>query len=111
MARSNPALPASTDHSIAFNLHVEDVGHTLVLGATGSGQSFLTNFLTTHAQKYDPFTVVLDLGQSYRKLATLLRGRYLEVGLRTGDDTINPFRVRADAGASALPACVRPRAT
>jgi len=75
----------------AFNLHVEDVGHTLVLGATGSGKSFLTNFLTTHAQKYDPFTVVLDLGHSYRKLATLLRGSYLEIGLRTGDDTINPF--------------------
>jgi type IV secretion/conjugal transfer VirB4 family ATPase len=75
----------------AFNLHVEDVGHTLVLGATGSGKSFLTNFLTTHAQKYDPFTVVLDLGHSYRKLATLLRGHYLEIGLRTGDDTINPF--------------------
>jgi type IV secretion system protein VirB4 len=70
---------------------VEDVGHTLVLGATGSGKSFLTNFLTTHAQKYDPFTVVLDLGHSYRKLATLLRGSYLEIGLRTGDDTINPF--------------------
>jgi hypothetical protein len=25
----------------AFNLHVQDVGHTLVLGATGSGKSFL----------------------------------------------------------------------
>ncbi len=75
----------------AFNLHVEDVGHTLLLGATGSGKSFLVNFLTTHAQKYDPFTVILDLGHSYRKLATLLRGRYLEIGLRGGEDTINPF--------------------
>ena len=28
----------------AFNLHVQDVGHTLVLGATGSGKSFLTQF-------------------------------------------------------------------
>ena len=36
----------------AFNLHVQDVGHTLVLGATGSGKSFLLNFLITHAQKY-----------------------------------------------------------
>jgi type IV secretion/conjugal transfer VirB4 family ATPase len=75
----------------AFNLHVQDVGHTLVLGATGSGKSFLVNFLVTHAQKYDPLTVILDLGHSYRKLASLLRGRYLEVGLRRQGVTINPF--------------------
>ena len=75
----------------AFNLHVQDVGHTLVLGATGSGKSFLINFLVTHAQKYDPLTVVLDLGHSYRKLASLLGGRYLEIGLRQHGVTINPF--------------------
>ena len=75
----------------AYNLHVQDVGHTLILGATGSGKSFLLNFLITHAQKYEPFTVVLDLGHSYRKLATLLGGRYLEIGLRYRDITINPF--------------------
>jgi hypothetical protein len=44
-----------------------------------------------HLARYDPFTVVLDFGHSYRKLATLLRGRYLELGLRGGHDTINPF--------------------
>jgi type IV secretion system protein VirB4 len=75
----------------AFNLHVQDVGHALVLGATGSGKSFLLNFLITHAQKYLPRTVVLDVGHSYRKLATLLGGRYLELGLRQHDVTINPF--------------------
>ena len=75
----------------AFNLHVQDVGHTLVLGATGSGKSFLLNFLITHAQKYAPQTVVLDVGHSYRKLATLLGGRYLEIGLRQHNVTINPF--------------------
>lgn len=75
----------------AYNLHVDDVGHTLVLGATGSGKSFLLNFLVTHGQKYDPLTVILDLGHSYRKLATLLRGSYLEVGIRQTDFTINPF--------------------
>jgi type IV secretion system protein VirB4 len=75
----------------AYNLHHDDVGHTLVLGATGSGKSFLVNFLVTHAQKYEPLTIILDLGHSYRKLTTLLQGRYLEVGLRQCDVTINPF--------------------
>jgi type IV secretion system protein VirB4 len=78
----------------AFNLHVQDVGHTLVLGATGSGKSFLLNFLITHAQKYAPQTVVLDVGHSYRKLATLLGGRYLELGLRQQGVTINPFALQ-----------------
>jgi type IV secretion system protein VirB4 len=74
-----------------FNLHVDDVGHTLVLGATGSGKSFLLNFLVTHAQKYEPRTVIFDLGHSYRKLASALGGSYLELGLHAHGLTINPF--------------------
>ena len=82
-----------TRHHTPYHLalHVQDVGHMLVLGATGSGKSFLLNFLLTHAQKYDPVTVVFDVGHSYRKLATLLEGSYLEVGLRQRGVTINPF--------------------
>jgi type IV secretion system protein VirB4 len=45
----------------------------------------------THAQKYDPITVIFDLGHSYRKLASLLQGSYLELGLRQHDLSINPF--------------------
>jgi type IV secretion system protein VirB4 len=82
-----------TPHGVpyGFDLHVEDVGHTLVLGATGSGKSFLINFLITQTQKYDPATVVLDIGGGYRKLAGLLGGGCLRVGLGDDDVAINPF--------------------
>lgn len=77
-----------------FNLHVDDVGHALVLGATGAGKSFLLNFLVTHAQKYEPRTVIFDLGHSYRRLASLLGGSYLELGLHQ-EVTINPFALES----------------
>ena len=44
-----------------------------------------------HAQKYDPLTVIFDLGRSYRRLTTLLNGSYVELGLRQDGVTINPF--------------------
>ena len=74
-----------------WNPHCDDVGHTLVLGATGSGKSFLLNFLITHAQKYDPVTMIFDLGGSYQKLTTLLGGKTWRLGLTHPDVTMNPF--------------------
>jgi type IV secretion system protein TrbE len=75
----------------ALNLHVGDVGHTLVLGATGSGKSFLLNFLIAHLQRYQPRTLVFDLGGSYDRLTSYFGGQALHIGLDRPGFTINPF--------------------
>jgi type IV secretion system protein TrbE len=74
-----------------LNLHYKDVAHTLILGATGSGKSFLLNFLLTHLQKYNPYTFIFDLGGSYESLTRLLNGSYLAIGATERSVTINPF--------------------
>ena len=62
-----------------YDLFCGDVGHTLMLGATGSGKSFALNFLLVEALRYDPRVLILDLGGSYRWLTRFLGGRYLEL--------------------------------
>ncbi len=74
-----------------YNLHVDDVGHTLVLGSTGAGKSFLCAFLLAHAQRYDPITTVFEIGGSYRALTHWCDGGYVRIGLNHSDVPINPF--------------------
>jgi len=97
--RRNPHLEREylavleTSHGTPYymNLHSGDVGHTLVLGATGSGKSFTLNFILQSLQKYDPLTFIFDLGASYESLTRAFGGSYLNVGLKTPGFTINPF--------------------
>jgi type IV secretion system protein TrbE len=82
-----------TNHSTPYflNLHYRDVAHTMILGRTGAGKSFLLNFLATNLQKYVPHTFIFDLGGSFESLTQLFGGSYVRVGLESGDFTINPF--------------------
>ncbi len=82
-----------TDNSTPYylNLHNAEVAHTLILGMTGSGKSYLCNFLLQNAQKYQPLTFIFDIGGSFQSLTTIFGGSYLNVGRESRDFTINPF--------------------
>ena len=82
-----------TDQATPYylNLHNQDVAHTLILGATGAGKSFLLNFLVQSLQKYDPQTYIFDLGGSFQNLTRIFGGSYLNVGAEQQDFSINPF--------------------
>ena len=82
-----------TNHHTPYflNLHYRDTAHTIILGRTGTGKSFLGQFLLTNLQKYAPYTFIFDLGGSFESLTHLLSGSYVRVGLESTDFKINPF--------------------
>ena len=82
-----------TNHRTPYflNLHCRDVAHSIILGRTGSGKSFLLNFLITNLQKYDPYTFIFDLGGSFGSLTRLFGGSYVRVGIESRNFKINPF--------------------
>ncbi len=82
-----------TNHRTPYylNLHCEDTAHTVILGRTGAGKSFLLNFLITNLQKYNPFTFIFDLGGSFESLTRLFEGTYVKVGMDGAAFKINPF--------------------
>jgi len=82
-----------TNHHTPYflNLHYRDVAHTMILGRTGAGKSFLLNFLITNLQKYDPHTFIFDLGGSFESLTQLFGGSYVRVGRESEGFKINPF--------------------
>jgi type IV secretion/conjugal transfer VirB4 family ATPase len=82
-----------TNHHTPYflNLHYRDVAHTMILGRTGAGKSFLLNFLITNLQKYAPHTFIFDLGGSFESLTQLFGGTYVRVGLESENFKINPF--------------------
>ena len=97
--KTNPHLGSEylaaleTDNATPYflNLHNGEVAHTLILGATGSGKSYLASFILQNAQKYAPLTYIFDIGGSFESLTHIFGGTYLNVGQESRDFTINPF--------------------
>jgi type IV secretion system protein VirB4 len=96
-----PLLMASSTGSTPFglNLHVQDLGHTLVLGPPGSGKSTLMGLIAAQWFRYPNARVVcFDKGQSMYVLNQAAGGKFYELGGET--DAIN-FCPLADLSTSA----------
>lgn len=86
-----------------FNFHftnpLEDnagdmiAGHTLLLGATGTGKTTLQTALISFAQRFDPAMFILDKDRGMDIFVRALDGDYfaIEAGIPTG---INPFQFK-----------------
>ncbi len=78
-----PLFFARTDGStpFRFSLHVGDVGHTLVVGPTGSGKSVLLALMALQFRRYDHAQVfAFDFGGSIRAAAISMGGDWEDLG-------------------------------
>jgi hypothetical protein len=66
--------------------------HGLILGTTGSGKSFTTNYLLNNfmVESGNNHVIIIDVGGSYRKICKIFDGEYLEVTL-SDEFGFNPF--------------------
>ncbi|MGZ3772730.1 MAG: TraG/VirB4 family ATPase [Pseudobdellovibrionaceae bacterium] len=62
----------------------------LVTGSSGTGKSFVSNFLMLQQIARGVKLFVIDIGGSYRKLTELMGGQYFEINL-SENYSINPF--------------------
>jgi type IV secretion system protein VirB4 len=79
-----PLMMAETRGSTPFrlDLHVGDVGHTLVVGPTGAGKSVLLSLLALQFRRFIGAQVVIfDRGRSARATALAMGGESIELGL------------------------------
>lgn len=77
-----------------LNLHVADVGHTLIVGPTGAGKSTLLATLIAQTFRYkDATAFVFDKGMSMFGLTKAMGGKHFELGASIKEGNINfaPF--------------------
>ena len=83
---SPPLFYAATNGTtpFRFNVHVGDVGHTLILGPTGAGKSVLLSHIANSALRYEGAQVyIFDKGYSQYVLTQAVGGKFYDI---MGDD-------------------------
>ena len=69
-------LKTTSRTSYYFNFHVNDVGHTLIIGPTGAGKTVLLNFLCAQAQKFAPRMFLFDKDHGAEIFVRAIGGKY-----------------------------------
>jgi type IV secretion system protein TrbE len=91
---SPPLLCGATAGSTPFrlNLHVSDVGHTLVFGPTGAGKSTLLALIAAQFRRYRNARVTaFDKGRSLFTLAHAARGAHYDLAGDTASPGLCPL--------------------
>ena len=75
-----------------FSFHVRDVGHTMIIGPTGSGKTVLLNFLCAQSQKFNGRLFFFDKDRGAEIFIRAIRGRYM-VPDAAKPSGFNPFQL------------------
>ena len=93
---SPPLLHAATAGATPFrvNLHVGDVGHSLIFGPTGAGKSVLLCTIALQALRYPGATIcAFDKGRSMWATVKACGGRHYDVGRESNGPTFSPLSI------------------
>lgn len=83
---------ASGSTPFRLNLHVDDVGHTLIFGPTGSGKSTLLGMIAAQFRRYSGSKVfAFDKGRSLLPLTMAVGGGHYEIGGDAGHLSFCPL--------------------
>jgi type IV secretion system protein VirB4 len=79
-----------------FNFHTRDVGHTMIVGPTGSGKTVLMNFLCAQSQKFNCRMFFFDKDRGAEIFIRAIGGKYstLDSSRYSG---FNPFSLEETA--------------
>ena len=101
---SAPSLLQAHTHATTpfrVNLHVRDVGHSLVVGPTGAGKSVLLSLIAMQWRRYERSQLfIFDKGRSARASTLAMNGAHIDLG---GDasPSLQPLKdIDTDSGAT-----------
>ena len=100
-AKSPALMHAATDGATPFrlNLHVGDLGHSLMFGPTGAGKSVMLCMIAAQFRRYPKASIcAFDKGRSMQTLVRACGGRHYDIGADSGTRAFCPLSVLESVG-------------